>query len=349
MHSSILVVEDEVVVAMEIEEKLRAIGYDVVSICSSGEEAISGIEARRPDLVLMDIRLDGRLDGIETAELIRKNHDLPVVYLTAYADDATLNRAKLTEPFGYLVKPFSQTELRTTIEIALHKHVQDVKTKEMAQCLASTVNVLGAALIVADLEGNVKHLNHVAESLTGWSASEAITKQFSEVFVLQDPKTGKILENPVSMPLKMGFSSGAHVAVLKSKHETDVYIEHTVLPITDSEGRFSGIIIAFQEVWGDRPDWDGWFNLAANLYLTAALLSSDGEHAKAVSFYRRALLLFEKHLGSDDDRVLNVVRDLSALYKSMGRQDEVRKLETRFSALSDRADETEWESQDNQA
>ena len=107
MHSSIMVVEDEIVVAMEIEEKLRAIGYDVVSICSNGEEAISGIEERRPDLVLMDIRLDGRLDGIETAELIRKRHDLPVVYLTAYADDATLNRAKLTEPFGYLVKPFS--------------------------------------------------------------------------------------------------------------------------------------------------------------------------------------------------------------------------------------------------
>ena len=79
-----MVVEDEIVVAMEIEEKLKASGFDVSSICSNGETAVSEIETRRPDLVLMDIRLDGELDGIQTAELIRKRHDVPVVYLTAY-------------------------------------------------------------------------------------------------------------------------------------------------------------------------------------------------------------------------------------------------------------------------
>ncbi len=330
MHSSIMVVEDEIVVAMEIEEKLRAIGYDVVSICSNGEEAISGIEERRPDLVLMDIRLDGRLDGIETAELIRKRHDLPVVYLTAYADDATLNRAKLTEPFGYLVKPFSQTDLRTTIEVALYKHVQDSKTKESAHWFASAVSVLGAALIVTDKDGIVKHLNHVAESLTGWSQRDAVGRHFNEVYVLLDPESGKTMENPVSMPLKMGFSSGSHLGILRSKDETEIDVETTVLPITNSEGDFSGIIISFQEVSREILQCDDWFNLAANLYLTATLSSSEGEHAKAASFYKRALLLFEKHLGSDDERVVNIVRDLYALYTAMGKAEDAEKLKTRF-------------------
>jgi len=292
----------------------------------------------------MDIRLDGELDGIETAELIRKRHDLPVVYLTAYADDVTLNRAKLTEPFGYLVKPFSQTELRTTIEVALYKHVQDSKSKEIAHWFASTINVLGAALIVTDEDGVVKHLNNVAESLTGWSRSDAVEKHFTEVYVIQDPESGKILENPVFMPLKMGFSSGSHHGILRSKDETEIDIEGTVLPITNPDGDFSGIIIAFQEVSQEVIASDDWFNRAANLYLTATLSYSDGENAKAASFYRRALLIFEKHLGSDDEKVVNIVRDLSALYKAMGKVEEAKKLETRFSGTRREASEDVWTS-----
>ncbi len=346
MHSSIMVVEDEIVVAMEIEEKLRAIGYDVVSICSTGEEAIMGIEERRPDLVLMDIRLDGELDGIETAEQIRKRHDLPVVYLTAYADDATLNRAKLTEPFGYLVKPFSQTELRTTIEVALYKHVQDLKTKEFAHWFASTINVLGAALIVTDEDGIIRHLNHVAESLTGWDRSDAVKRHFTEVYVIQDPESGKTLETPVSMPLKMGLSSGSHYGILRSRDDTEIDVEGSVLPITDSEGDFAGIIIAFQEVSREVVESDDWFNLAANLYLTATLSCSDGEHAKAASFYKRALLLFEKHLGSDNEKVVNIVRDLSALYKAMGKEDEAKNLESRLFGNRRGASEDIWRTHD---
>ena len=101
-------------------------------------------------------------------------------------------------------------------------------------------------------------------------------------------------------------------------------------PITNSEGDFSGIIISFQEVSREILQCDDWFNLAANLYLTATLSSSEGEHAKAASFYKRALLLFEKHLGSDDERVVNIVRDLYALYTAMGKAEDAEKLKTRF-------------------
>lgn len=329
IHRTILVVEDEIVVAMEIEEKLKVSGYEVLCICSTGEEAVLEIESRRPDLVLMDIRLDGELDGIQTTELIRKRHDVPVVYLTAYADDATLNRAKLTEPLGYLVKPFSETELRTTIEVAIYKHVQDLKTRETAHWFSSTINVLGAAVIVTDEEGNIRHMNHVAESLTGWTQANAEGRHFSEVYVIRDPHTGKIMKDPVFMPLKVGYCSGAYFGILRSSDETEVEIEGSVLPITDSSGDFAGIIITFREITPEVIDSEDWFNHAANLYLTATLSNADGEYAKAASYYKRALLLFEKHLGSDHPKVTNVVKDLSHLYEKVGKQEEAEKLAKR--------------------
>ncbi len=121
-NSQILIVEDETIVAMDIEDELVGLGYTVAAIASSGQEAIEKTAKTRPDLVLMDIRLKGKMDGIEAAEQIRTRFNIPVVYLTAYADDDTLERAKITEPFGYIIKPFQERDLHTTIEMALYKH-----------------------------------------------------------------------------------------------------------------------------------------------------------------------------------------------------------------------------------
>ena len=118
----ILVVEDEGIVAIELQDILEGLGYDVPAAVATGEEAIRETGKARPDLVLMDITLTGDIDGIEAAEQIRARFDIPVVYLTAYADDKTLRRAARTEPAGYLLKPFDEGELRTTIEITLYKH-----------------------------------------------------------------------------------------------------------------------------------------------------------------------------------------------------------------------------------
>ncbi|MEW6137541.1 MAG: response regulator [Thermodesulfobacteriota bacterium] len=329
MRPGILIVEDEIVVAMEIEEKLRSQGYDVTSLCSSGEEAAVLVNRRCPDLVLMDIKLDGNIDGIEAAELIRRDHDIPIVYLTAYADEATLERAKRTEPFGYLVKPFSGAELRTTIEVALYKHQQEIKTREAARWLESVTNVLGSALIVTDLDGVVRHMNHVAETLTGWTQEQAVGAQLSEVYVLKDPQTGKIVDSPAASPLRLGLASGTSHFILLSKQDTDIRIEQTLLPRNDSHGIFSGIIVAFHETVGQAEHADAWFNHAANLYLTAALSDSDGDYSRAESYYKRTLLLFERHLGSDDPKALNVMNDLAGLYRKTGRQELAAELERR--------------------
>ncbi len=121
-HVKLLIVEDEEIVAFDIEDILKSLGYEVSAIVASGEEAIAFCTTIKPDLVLMDIMLKGDMDGTQAAEEIKKNFNIPVIYLTAYGDTKTLDRAKTTEPFGYLVKPFEERELHTAIEIALFRH-----------------------------------------------------------------------------------------------------------------------------------------------------------------------------------------------------------------------------------
>ena len=126
----ILVVEDEEIVALDIESTLLALDYDVADVIAFAEDAVERVTQVKPDLVLMDIRLKGKMDGIEAAEEIRQRFHLPVVYLTANADLATLQRAKITEPFGYVLKPFEERELQTTIEIALSRHQAEERMRQ---------------------------------------------------------------------------------------------------------------------------------------------------------------------------------------------------------------------------
>ncbi|MBW4528893.1 MAG: response regulator [Phormidium tanganyikae FI6-MK23] len=136
----ILVVEDERIVARDIEKRLKKLGYVVPASVASAEAAIEKVAELRPDLVLMDIRLKGQMDGIEAAEQIRAKYETPVIYLTAYADEATLQRAKATEPFGYIVKPFDERDLHVAIEVALRRQLSETairvaleKEKELSE------------------------------------------------------------------------------------------------------------------------------------------------------------------------------------------------------------------------
>ncbi|ERN41980.1 response regulator receiver protein [Rubidibacter lacunae KORDI 51-2] len=120
--NKILIVEDEAVVSLDLSRRLQKMGYEIVGRVASGEAAIAAIEENPPDLALMDINLQGDMDGIETAERLYKEFDIPVIYLTAYAGESTLQRAKQTRPYGYILKPFKERELRATIEIAIARH-----------------------------------------------------------------------------------------------------------------------------------------------------------------------------------------------------------------------------------
>jgi DNA-binding LytR/AlgR family response regulator len=123
-------VEDESIVAKDIQQSLKKIGYSVVGTCSSGEDAVKVAEELRPDLILMDIMLKGEMNGIEAASQIREKFNIPVIYLTAYADENTLNKAKVSEPYGYIIKPFKEIDLHTSIEMAIYKHNKEIDIKK---------------------------------------------------------------------------------------------------------------------------------------------------------------------------------------------------------------------------
>ena len=129
MKKKILVVEDETIIAMEIKDRLEGFGYAVPDVVFSGEEAVEKAVAEQPDLVLMDIMLDGGIDGVEAAARIRERSDIPIIYLTASSDEQTLERVKASESYGYVLKPLEEEELHRTIEVALSKHEMEKKVK----------------------------------------------------------------------------------------------------------------------------------------------------------------------------------------------------------------------------
>jgi two-component system, response regulator PdtaR len=136
----VLIVEDEVIVAKDIGDTLLSLGYSVTGTAASREEAVELTESTAPDIVLMDIMLEGELDGTEASEIIRSRFNIPVIFLTAYSNEKTLQRAKTTNPYGYILKPFQETDLYTTIEIAIHKH------RTQRKLIQETENALAAII-----------------------------------------------------------------------------------------------------------------------------------------------------------------------------------------------------------
>src|SRR5438477_11556230 len=162
MAARILIVEDEQITAEDLRDILTDLGYTVVDVVATGPDAIARAEATKPDLALMDIRIKGNMDGTETARVLRERFNIPVVYLTAHADNDTLKRAKVAEPLGYITKPFQEGQPHASIEIALHKHSEDVKAKKREEVLAGTLRAIGQGVISVDTAGNIVLLNDAA-------------------------------------------------------------------------------------------------------------------------------------------------------------------------------------------
>jgi signal transduction histidine kinase len=173
----VLVVEDERIVARDLAGALTEMGYEVPATVGTGEGAIEQVRDLRPDVVLMDIRLPGTIDGIQAASTVREQHDIPVIFLTAHSDDETLRRAMRTEPVGYLVKPFFAPQLRCAIEIALHRREINARLRERQQWLAARLRCGADAGSAADdrqvAGAKMSYLNLVAEALAGWRLGEA--------------------------------------------------------------------------------------------------------------------------------------------------------------------------------
>ncbi|HEY9830245.1 MAG TPA: response regulator [Stenomitos sp.] len=238
----ILVVEDERIIALNLKESIESLGYAVPAIAASGEMAVEKAIEIRPDLVLMDIRLKGEMDGIEAARQIWEHLQIPVIYVTGHSDQSTLERAKITAPFGYILKPLKERELYVAIETALQRY-------EREQLLNAILRGMGDGVIVIDRERRVQFLNGVAQSLTGWSLAEARNRELTEVFNVVDEQT----KNPVKDTITAALQEDIAVyleenIVLISKEGKTIPIGNSAAPIKDNKGTITGVVLVVRDM-----------------------------------------------------------------------------------------------------
>jgi two-component system, response regulator PdtaR len=247
MGSKILVVEDERITAEDIKSGLENAGYQVPALVSSGKKAIELAGEIKPDLVLMDIKLKGKMDGIEAAEQIKLLYDIPVIYLTAYSDEYTVQRAKITEPSGYIIKestgllkkPFEESELHTAIEITLYRHKME---KDHDILLSAMLKNINEGVIATNVDGKIKLMNSVAEKITGWKIEDAMEKDLREVFT----PLNHIIKTFKDLKLKNEIS--ADDALLNSKDGRSIMVKCNFKPIKGDNKDINGYILVFNRL-----------------------------------------------------------------------------------------------------
>lgn len=177
----LVIVEDEAILALDLERFLRGAGYDVRGVAADGESAVSLVEHERPDLVLMDIHLQGPQDGVATALVLKERYGVPVVYLTAHGDPRTIDRARSSDPLGYLLKPFKKPDLENVVNIALARRHLELSLKRREAMLQATLTSVGDGILTADAERSVTWLNPAAAALLGGDGAAVIHRKLDEV------------------------------------------------------------------------------------------------------------------------------------------------------------------------
>jgi PAS domain S-box-containing protein len=247
--SRILVVEDDELVAKAMRRRLTRMGYSVPATCSSGEDAVTRAAELQPDLILMDIQLAGPMDGIEAASRIHARSSCPVIYLTGQDDGEMLERAKITAPYSYLLKPAEDRDLRISIEVALNQHRLQSQLKERERWLDTVLRSIGDAVITTDRQGRVTFMNAVAEKLTGWRLEEAQGQEADRVFCLVDELTGASRDSPVSAVLRQDQVALLPERVLLcTRSATRVEIDDSSAPLHDEQGNLTGVVVVFREI-----------------------------------------------------------------------------------------------------
>jgi two-component system, sensor histidine kinase and response regulator len=269
--AKILIVEDEPIIATDLRFTLEWLGYIVCGMASTGEDAVRLASEMHPHLILMDVILRGTMDGVEAAELIHLHQDIPIVYVTANSDVATLQRAKSTDPFGYVLKPIEERELHSAIEMALYRHSTQERLKESERWLYTVLQSIGEAVIAIGSEGNVKSLNSRAEGVTGWTQQEALGQKFSDVCKLAHP-----------LPADETSTHGMlDTIVSRDGRETD--IEATLSPIRNDRGESMGTVYVFRDLTERKAaekalqqSEDSYRSLVENLNDVVISLTPDG-------------------------------------------------------------------------
>ncbi|MFA5331770.1 MAG: PAS domain S-box protein [Methanoregula sp.] len=230
----ILVVEDEFVTGSEIQARLLEMGYDVPDVVDNGEEAIQKTGELNPDIVVMDITLKGKMNGIEAAGQIRARYGIPVVFLTAHSDEATVNLAMHSEPFGYLVKPLDERALKTTIRMALYKHAMDEKVHQSEETIRGLLNATKDETVLVDNDGKILALNDAFARSAERPAADLINTVIYELI-----KTGGITMKTADTMQKKDVP--APVSFEEESH--DRWVETTIYSINDARGNRQQVAI----------------------------------------------------------------------------------------------------------
>lgn len=227
----ILIVEDEQIVAAELREIIHALGHCVVATASTGAEALARTEQVQLDVILMDVRIKGEIDGIETASRISASRNIPIIYVTAHADRETLCRAKLTGPMGYVLKPFSERELQIAIEMAIYKHEMAQQMKEQRQKLSAVLDSIGDAVIATDKHGLVTLFNPGAAGITGFTEAEALGREITTVLNIMNESA----------------QSTHYASMIIAKSGKVVPIDGTTSHMRDEKGERLGTVFVFRD------------------------------------------------------------------------------------------------------
>lgn len=249
--TKILVVEDESIVAKDIQRTLEKLGYEVPATASSAASAYQRLEELDPDLVFLDIRLKGEEDGIDIANHIREKYNIPVIFLTSYVDQETLDRAKITEPYGYIVKPFNESDLKTTVEMALFKYSRDREMRESQQRLANALARLEEAIVVVDPDVRINFVNEKAQGMLGYGLASAMGLDlFSILSIEQEGSPVITRESLMDRMRRNEVWSKADCTIVLRQNNTGIPAAVNVSPVHDEKNQFLGCAFVIAEKQG---------------------------------------------------------------------------------------------------
>jgi two-component system, cell cycle sensor histidine kinase and response regulator CckA len=240
----ILTIESERPEGADVASAVRQLGYEVVATCQSGEEALALFEEARPDLVLTDIPLSGEMDGVATAHELNRRGHVAIIYVTSCADLATVARARETQPHGYLLKPFTQDELRLSIEVAATRYLDEVERQRREQSYFEAFQSLSDGVIAADLAGMIVFINPAAEKITGWEGGAAVGRSLNEVFRIFTPDGEAAEVNLVDG----GDQAQERTVWLTDRTGQRVSIQDRTAAIRDQRNSLTGLIILFRKL-----------------------------------------------------------------------------------------------------
>ena len=247
MTARILIFEDEGVTALHLKTLLEGWGHTVPAVAEAAEEAEDLSAANAPDLVLMDIRLKGEMDGIDAAEMIHDRFGVPVVFLTAHNDESTSRRIASSHAYGLVVKPFTDRELNVAIKSALYRRKMEGALRSGDGGPAPELPHLGEAVVATDADGRIVFMNEAAEDLTGWRSVDAFENEATGVLHLNEAENGRLIEHPVSSVLKNPAQNELeHDSVLTSRSGSQRSTSHRIKPVRDGSGELLGALVTIR-------------------------------------------------------------------------------------------------------